>query len=279
VRDVVLDLEEERLEATELWIEAELAVGRHTELVPDLERLLAEHPARETLYRQLMLALYRSSRQADALDVYRAARTTLMRELGLEPSSKLRDLQAAVLRQDPSLTVEPPELRARLHLPAQPSALIGREREVSEITELVASGGVRVITLTGPEGSGKTGLAIAAAERLAASFAEGVWFVDLESAGESARVVPAIAQALGVSEEAERPLGEALAEYLRDKELLLVLDRFEHVLEAAPALSALLRAAPRVKLLTTSREPLNLYGEHQYDVPPLRASDDSEVDV
>jgi predicted ATPase len=92
-------------------------------------------------------------------------------------------------------------------------------------------------------------------------------------------VVPAIAQALGVSEDAERPLGDALAEDLRDKELLLVLDRFEHVLEAAPMLSALVRAAPRMKLLTTSRVPLNLYGEHQYDVHPIPDSDVSEVDA
>jgi DNA-binding SARP family transcriptional activator len=268
VRDVVLDLEEERLEATAGRIEADLAVGRHNQLVPELERLLVEHPARELLYGQLMLALYRSGRQADALDVYRRARTMLMKELGLEPSPRLRALQAAVLRQDPSLVLEPPEVRARRHLPIQPNALTGREREVSEVTELVASGGVRLVTLAGPKGVGKTRLAIAAAERLAVSFQDGVWFVDLASVREAAQVVPAIAQALGV-EEKGRPLEDVMRQHLRDKELLLVLDPFDHLRDAAPLISALARAAPRVKLMVTSREPLNLYGEHHYDVPPV----------
>jgi DNA-binding SARP family transcriptional activator len=268
VRDIVLDLEEERLEATELRIEADLAMGQDAQLVPELERLLAEHPAREALYGQLMLALYRSGRQADALDVYRRARTRLMEELGVEPSPKLRALQAAVLRQDPSLVLEPPEVRARRHLPVQPNALIGRERELTELTELVASGGVRLVTLTGPGGVGKTRLAIAAAERLAASFPDGVWFVELASVREAGEVVLAIAHALGLQEE-----GRRLEDALRDKELLLVLDPFDHLRDAARSLSLLARAAPRVKLLVTSREPLNLYGEHQYDVPPVSPED------
>jgi DNA-binding SARP family transcriptional activator len=273
VRDVVLDLEEERLEATEIRFEAELAVGRHTQLVPELERLLAEHPARETLYAQLMVALYRSGRQADALEVYRRARTSLMEELGLEPSPRLRELQAAVLRQDPSVAFEPPELAARRHLPPQPVALIGRERELSQLTELAASGGVRLVTLTGPAGVGKTGLAIAAAERLAASFGDGVWFIDLGSVGEAALVVPEIARALGVHEQPGGSLEDALRHYLGDKELLLVLDPFDHLLDAARSLSLLARAAPRVKLMVTSREPLNLYGEHHYDVPQVGPED------
>ena len=273
VRDLVLDLEEERLEATELRIAAELAVGRHSQAVPELERLLAEHPAREPLYAQLMLALYRSGRQADALDVYRRARTRLWEELGLEPSPTLRGLQAAVLRQDPSLAVEAPELGARRHLPAQPDALIGRERELSELTELVASAGVRLVTLTGQSGVGKTRLAIAAGERLAASFPDGVWFVDLCSVRDAAQLIPAVARALGIEEEIGRPPEDALPQYVRDKELLLVLDPFEHLLQAALLVSSLVRAAPRVKLMITSRQRLNLYGEHQYDVPPRGRED------
>jgi DNA-binding SARP family transcriptional activator len=267
VRDIVLELEEERLEATELRIEADLAVGRHTELVAELERLLAEHPAREKLYGQLMRALYRSGRQTDALDVYRRARVTLRQELGLEPSPSLRGLQAAVLRQDPSLAFESAELAGRRHLPPQQNPLVGRERELAELTELVASGGVRLVTLTGPGSVGKTRLAIAAAERLAASFLDGVWFVDLGSVRDAASLTPAIAHVVGVEE--QRPLEDAL----RDKELLLVLDPFDHLLEAARVLSSLARAASRVKLLVTSREPLNLYGEHNYDVPPVSADD------
>jgi DNA-binding SARP family transcriptional activator len=275
VRDVVLDLEAERLEATESRIEADLAAGRHSELVPELERLLGEHPAREQLYGQLIVALYRSGRQADALDVYRRARTRLREELGVEPSATLRALQAAVLRQDSSLVPEPADVRARRHLPIQPDALVGCERELSEVTELVGSSGVRLVTLTGPKGVGKTRLAIAAAERLAASFRDGVWFVELGSKREPAQVLPAIAEALGIDTEPERRPEETLVQHLRERELLLVLDSFDHVAEAAPLISSLARSAPRVKLVVTSRKPLNLYGEHQYDVPPLRRDDGS----
>jgi DNA-binding SARP family transcriptional activator len=272
VRDVVLFLEAERLEATELRIEADLAEGRHADVVPELERLLAEHPAREALYGQLMLALYRSGRQADALDLYRRARTRLKTELGMKPSPRLRALQAAVLRQDASVAFESPEVAARRRLPAQRSALTGRERELAELVDLVASGGVRLVTLTGPPGVGKTRLAIAAAERLAASFPDGVWFVDVRSARGAEGVAAAIADALGVRAE-EASLGDALRRHLRDRELLLVLDRFDDVRAAAPALGSLARAAPRVKLLVTSREPLNLYGEHRYELSQRGADD------
>jgi DNA-binding SARP family transcriptional activator len=266
VRDLVLELEEERLRAAELRFDAELDAGRHAKLVPELERFLAEHPAREALYGQLMLALYRSGRQADALDVFRRARERLRDELGLEPGPALRSLQAAVLRQDPALAFEAEELRARRHLPVVAEELVGRERDLSELTELVASGGVRLVTLTGPAGAGKTRLAIAAAERLAASFRGGVWFVDLAPADDPALLVPAIAAALGVECETGRPLEDVLLAHLRDEEALLVLDGLEPMVAAAAILSRLLRSAPRIKLLVTSREPLRLYGEHRYDV-------------
>ena len=255
VRDVVNELEEERVRAEELLFEAELAAGRHLGLVPRLERLLAEHPAREPLYAHLMLALYRSGRQADALEVYRRARTTLTDELGLEPSPKLRGLEAAVLRQDPSLTVESPELRARRHLPELPP-LEGREREPAEIAELVASGGVRLVTVVGPPGARRTSLAVAAAHRLAASFRDGVWYVETADAH---GVVAAVAEALGVAP-------DMLGDHLRDRQLLLVLDGLERAPSAAATISGWLRGAPGVKVLATSEAALSLYGEHEYDV-------------
>jgi DNA-binding SARP family transcriptional activator len=272
VRDVVVELEEQRVSAYELLFDAELAAGQHAQLVAELEKLLAEHPARETLYAQLMLALYRSGRQADALDVYRRARTTLRAELGLEPGSKLRGLQAAVLRQDPALEVEPAEIRARRHLPAGPALPIGRARELEEVVELVSSGGVRIVTLTGPPGSGKTAVAIAAAGRLASSFVDGVWFVPLEGLDAAAQVLAAIADALHVPRAEEEPVEDALSRRLRETELLLVLDGFDKVSDAARAIGALLRSASRLRVLVTSSAPLNLYGEHEYEVGPAGAS-------
>jgi predicted ATPase/DNA-binding SARP family transcriptional activator len=269
VRDLVLELEEERLAAQELRFEAELAAGASGELIADLERLIAQHPAREQLRGFLMLALYRSGRQQDALAAYRQARSALREELGLEPGPKLRELEAAILRQDPSLLVESAELRARRHLPAQPNAFIGREQELRDLVRLFASGGARLVTVTGTGGIGKTRLALAAAEQLAARFRDGVWFVDLAGVGNPAVVVTAIAAALRLEPNEAQTAESALADYVHDRELLLVVDNFEHLLDAAKLLSRLLKESPRLMVLVTSRAPLRLYGEHAYDLPGL----------
>ncbi|HET6967075.1 MAG TPA: AfsR/SARP family transcriptional regulator, partial [Ornithinibacter sp.] len=123
-------LEERRTGCLEDRIEADLALGHHDEVVAELEALVAQQPLRERTCGQLMLALYRSGRQAEALDVYRRTRRTLQEELGLEPGPELQELQQAILRQDASLRIEAPELRARRHLPAPPTALVGRRREL-----------------------------------------------------------------------------------------------------------------------------------------------------
>ena len=115
----------------------ELALGRHRELVAELERAVAQEPLRERRRRQLMLALYRSGRQGDALAVYQDARRMLVEELGLDPSAELRESNTAILRQDPALTVEPAELRARRRLPAPATALIGRRQEVAQVCGLL----------------------------------------------------------------------------------------------------------------------------------------------
>jgi predicted ATPase/DNA-binding SARP family transcriptional activator len=273
VRDLVLELEEERLAAIELRIGAELAARRDAELIPELEHLIAEHPAREELHAQVMLALYRAGRQANALDAYQRARQALVNELGLEPSPRLKELEAAVRRRDPALTSESPEIRARLHVPAQPNEFIGRKREVQEVVELITARGLRLVTLTGTGGIGKTRLALAAAERLVAQFEDGVWFADLSALADPALVVPAVAQVFGVVESPDRSVDAALQGHLAEKEVLLVVDNFEHVIAAAPALSPLLRAAPRLTVLVTSRSPLGLELEHEYAVSPLAVPD------
>src|SRR4051794_7879231 len=141
-------LEELRLAALEDRIEADLALGRHRELAPELEALVAAHQTRERLCGQLMLALYRCDRQAVALDVFQRARRTMSDELGLEPGVALQELQRAILRQDPGLAVEPPELRARRHLPATETPLVGRGDELADLVAILR-GGSRLVTLTG----------------------------------------------------------------------------------------------------------------------------------
>src|SRR5262249_51809217 len=126
-------LEELRLVALEERIDADLALARQLELVPELEALVAVQPLRERLHGQLMLALYRSGRQIDALAAFRRVRRALRDELGLEPGPELQELQQAILRQDAALRVEPPELRARRHLPAPQTPLFGRREEVDEV--------------------------------------------------------------------------------------------------------------------------------------------------
>jgi predicted ATPase/DNA-binding SARP family transcriptional activator len=263
VRELVLELEEEHVAAIELRVTSELQAGRGDDLIPELEQLVEEYPAREQLHGDLMLALHRAGRRDDALDAYGRARESLLNELGLEPSARLQELEAAIRRDDPALIPEPPELRARKHLPAQPNQFIGREREVDEIVELITTGGIRLETLTGTGGIGKTRLALAAAERLAARFEDGVWFVDLSSLSDPALVVGAVASLFGLEESAD------LEAHVADKNLLVVFDNFEQVADAAPLLSGLLRAAPRLALLVTSRSSLHLSGEHEYRVSPL----------
>jgi predicted ATPase/DNA-binding SARP family transcriptional activator len=265
-------LEGLRLAALEDDVEARLALGEHVELVPEVEALVRDHPTREGLRRQLMLALYRSGRQADALAAYRDARRTLVEDLGLEPSAELRELEAAILRQDARLTVEPSEVRASRRLPAPATPLVGRTREVGEITGLFSER-TRVVTLTGPGGTGKTRLALQAAHELAPRFTDGVSFVGLASLREPELVVADIARALDL--ETPGDPREALVAHLRPRNELLLLDNFEQIAAAGPEVAALLAEAPGLALLVTSRRPLRVYGEHEYPVEPLALEDEA----
>ena len=164
-------LEEMRLEALEVRVDAELELGRHAQLVGELEALVAEQPTRERVAAQLMLALYRCGRQADALEVYQRARAHLAEELGLEPGPALKALQTQILEQAPSLAagrrgaaaVGVVRASRALRLPLPPTPTIGREREIEEVSGLLVDPDVRLVTLAGPGGVGKTRLALAAA--------------------------------------------------------------------------------------------------------------------
>jgi len=165
----------------------------------------------------------------------------------------------------PLLTLE----NRRTNLPIQPTALIGRERELAAIHNILRRADVRLLTLIGPGGIGKTRLALQAAAEALEEFANGAYVVNLAPISDPALVVATIAQTLGVTERGSRPVLESLKDELREQEVLLLLDNFEQVLEAAQQIAELRAGCPKLKLLVTSREVLHLYGEHEFGVPPL----------
>jgi predicted ATPase/DNA-binding SARP family transcriptional activator len=436
-------LEELRLAVVEERIQAELALGRYEEVVPELERLIAENPLREGLRAQLMLALYRAGRQADALKAFQDARTMLLDELGIDPTPALQRLERQILNQDPELAApdafaparHPPATKPvgivtflvadsdgsrglelvrtvvgqhggfevetaggsclaafvrardavatavgiqratgvagfrvginsadsistdegyggpgvrgaasiwsaahpgqvllsqatrdllretpleeayvralgeyRLHdlaaaqrvfqlvapgledefpplrslesrptnLPLQPTLLVGREREIREVTDLLRRPDVGLVTLSGTGGTGKTRLALHVAAELLDDFADGVFFVDLAPLADPELVLSTAARTLGVLTRGGGTLVDAVGRYLRDRRLLLVLDNFEHVLEAGPAVAGVAASAPGAKLLVTSRAHLHLDAEHVYPVSPLETPGDTD---
>jgi predicted ATPase/DNA-binding SARP family transcriptional activator len=260
-------LEELRLGAIEERVEADLAGGRHDAVVAELRELVAAHPDRERLAGQLMLALHRAGRSAEALDAYRELADTLDQRLGVDPSDALVALERAIRRSDPTLAAPLP-----VSLPAPASRFIGRERELAETTGLLAS--TRLLTLVGPGGCGKTRLAIELAARALPDHPDGAHFVDLAPVASEASIVHAVAAALRVRDQPGEALGAALAAHLRHRRLLLVLDNCEHVAVSAAALSrALLEASPDLRVLATSRQPLGVPGEIVWRVPSLALPD------
>jgi predicted ATPase len=168
--------------------------------------------------------------------------------------------------------------RRRTNLPVPRTSLVGREGELAAACDLLRDGKGGLVTLTGPGGGGKSRLALQAALEAATDFEDGACLVMLESIRDPDLVVPAIAAAMRVHEAPERPSLDVLAEHIGDARLLLVLDNFEHVIAAAPAVSALLERCPRLAVLATSRTPLRVRGEHQMAIPPLPVPDGRETD-
>jgi predicted ATPase/DNA-binding SARP family transcriptional activator len=289
-------LEEMRLTALEERNEVLLTLGRHAELVGELTGLVNEHPLRERFQAQLVLALYRSGRQADALRAFARARSTLVDELGIDPGPDLRRLEQQILNQDPELdwrsTVTehpvdvsvsnvslhaPPavSVRAVAQLPKPVTALVGRQAETAKVRQLL--GRSRVVTLTGPGGGGKSRLALEVAHEVLSGVGDevdrpvsDVWYVDLGSVDDSEQVAAVVAGSLGIPTVPGEDAAVAVAATLAARSGLLVLDTCEHVVAGAASLvGQVLRDAGDVVVLATSQRPLGVNGEIAWPVPPL----------
>jgi DNA-binding SARP family transcriptional activator/tetratricopeptide (TPR) repeat protein len=278
-------LEDARIAAVEELMRLDLQLGRHAEISGELRVLVAEHPLRERLYEFLVLALYRSGRQAEALEVCRRARVTMISELGLEPRAELQALERAVLNRDPSLGLpsdsaqpagpsEKPPAASPRQLPSSIADFIGRQSHIVEITQLLAEArhsgtpryAVPIVGISGFGGVGKSTLALRVAHESAEEYPDGHLYVDLGGmAGEdrTATVLARFLRALGVNGAAIPDSLEERAEMYRSrvasKRLLLVIDHVSNEAEVVP----LLPGSPTCAVVLTSRTRLDrLAGAH-----------------
>ncbi|AYN43086.1 hypothetical protein D9753_34115 [Streptomyces dangxiongensis] len=245
--------------------------GRTAESIEGLRTLLGADPLHEPGSRALMTALAATGRRREALAVYEGLRDALCEDGGADPDPRTRRLYRTLLAGSVQPREEEPAV-PRHNLPAQAGALIGRQRETAEVEALL--GRSRLLTLTGTGGCGKTRLALAVAARQTGAFRDGVWFVDLAALTEPHLVPDAIAAVLGLQLPASGPAQEALVSQLGGRELLLVLDNCEHLVEACAAVvSDVMARCPGVTVLATSRELLRSYGERTFRVPSLSLPD------
>ncbi len=269
VEAVIVRFEGLRLAAAEDLYEAEIRLGRGAELVAELTELVARHPVRERLAAALMRALAAAGRGAEALVVYQNAREALADTLGVDPSAELSDLHVALLRGE----VGAQQKDRRTNLRAELTRYVGKYPDIAAVRDLLASH--RLVTLTGPGGTGKTRLALETARTLLDDLPDGVWLAELAPLGPNDDVAQAALAALGVRDALlggapnAEPM-ERLIAALRERETLLILDNCEHVIEAAAAFAhRALGECQRLRILATSREPLGITGEALWQVEPL----------
>lgn len=266
-------LEWERQRAILAWADSTIASGHPAQVIPVIERASAEAPLDEQLCGVYMRALYGSGRHADALAVYRRLRDILALELGVEPGPELRTLEDQILLHEASMSGANPQW-----LPAPSTDLIGRGVEIEELLARLER--VRLLTLTGPGGVGKTRLALEMGRRIIESKDQPVFFADLSTIFDESAVDAVLASSARVRPNPDTGLLAGLIEYLRPRKALLIVDNCEHLASTvARSLAALVRSCPQVTLLATSRAPLHIDGELEWRTPSLPLPDQADAPI
>lgn len=271
-------LAELRLELFEAAIGAELAAGRASQVVAEVEHLVVEHPLRERLWHHLALALYRTGRQGEAVRAIDRCRRVLTEELGISPGAELRRLERLILDQDDSLlppfaagggtAPADPTMTAQHNLPVDLTSFVGRVQESGLAT--LALERHRLVTIVGVGGVGKTRLAQHIGQTIADRYADGLWWIDLAALAPGAPVGEAVSRTLGIADTLGADPVDGLLSVLEHWVTLLVLDNCEHVrADVAAVVRRLLVRCPGVTVLATSRERLGVAGEQAVDLPPL----------
>jgi predicted ATPase/DNA-binding SARP family transcriptional activator len=254
--------------------------GEFGTALPHARRWLSLDPLNETAHRAIMRLLAEMGDRTGAIRQYETCFQTLETELGISPQAETKELYEAILQGDIRETHPTQEIPTSsekdtppTRLPVLPTPFIGRRPEVAQIKELVLNPMHRHITLIGPGGTGKTRLAIQSASEMADEFFDGVFFASLAPVKTADGVLPTVAKALDFSFYRNEQPRQQLLDFLREKHLLLILDNFEHLLEATELVRDILANATDVKLLVTSRIRLNLQGEQLFRVTGMRAPD------
>ncbi|WP_157965385.1 BTAD domain-containing putative transcriptional regulator [Euzebya rosea] len=264
--------------AHEELLEQRLAAGGHEQVIGDAQALLVAHPLRERLRGQLMLALHRSGRTAEALEIYQEGYRVLDERYGLPPSAGLRQLQGQILADDPALAPPAAVQTSTGNIGAPLQELIGRQVELDQLREALAEH--RVVTVTGPGGAGKTTIALALARDLTSAHRDGCWLVRLAEVADGAAIPAAIARAIGLDVGPSADPSTHVRRWLHERQALLLLDNCEHLIDAcAHVVEDLLGAGEGVRVLATSREALGVHGEVQVPLPPLPPADGSRLFV
>src|SRR6478752_4182833 len=263
----ITELDRQRTDALAERIRADLALGRSTELLPELSDLVERFPEREAFWEQLMIALYRCGRQTEALEVFRIARERLLEEAGLDPGPALAATAEAILNHDPALLALAPVTSEARSVPVPLTPVIGSADDIATVVALIGAG-ERLVTMTGPGGVGKTRLALAVALELRAAGREVVW-VPLEQVRTAGEAADSVTRAMSVASQSDAAPGKHAG--------LLLLDNLEQIPDVGDLVRTLVQATPALQILATSRSLLGVRGERVVPVQPLDLASAAEL--